>query len=165
MPARSVRLVIPQFKSREVPVQTDGAPKPANAAAQAILVVDDALPIRRKLAEILQRSGSGMQVAVHEATTPGAALDQFDALKPKVVLAELIGASADEGLEVILEMLRRDPSVRIILVTAEPADSPYVRRAVRVGVFAVVQKPLRHEKIRQALQELSSEDGGIDRLR
>jgi DNA-binding NtrC family response regulator len=157
--------VLPQFR-RDVPVRdadADSAAARTRSAPPAILVVDEALPVRRKLAEILSRST--VVGTLHEAATAEEALAAFTAHAPRIVLAEFVGKDADDGLELILDMLRRDPGVRIILVTAEPESSALVRQAVRMGVFAVVQKPLRHEKIRQALQELASEDGGIERLR
>ncbi|HEX2022620.1 MAG TPA: response regulator [Candidatus Thermoplasmatota archaeon] len=130
-----------------------------------VLVVDDALPVRRTLMEILHRVGgvSGAQVQI--AQRPDEALELFAKHHPSLVFAELVGAHPGEGLEMVGEMLRLDPKVRVVLVTAEDPSSALVRQAVRMGVFAVVPKPLRHERFRQVFSEIEAEEGGIERFR
>lgn len=133
-------------------------------AAQRVLVVDEALPVRRKLAEILARAGLDAD-QVRAAASGEEGLEAFVLHRPDVVFTELVGKDPEAGLAMVLEMLRIDPHARIVLLTAEPPESPLVRTAVRSGVFAVVPKPLRHDKIRQLLSEIEAEDGGIERFR
>lgn len=130
-----------------------------------VMLVDDAAPVRRNLLEILHRVGGvgGAQVAVAESLDR--AMELFAQQHPSLVFTELVGAHAGEGLEMIAEMLRLDPKVRIVLVTAEDPSSTVVRQAVRMGVFAVVPKPLRHERFRQVFSEIEAEEGGIQRFR
>lgn len=147
-----------------IPGSARAEPLEVNVELRRVLVVDDALPIRRKLEEILGRSGlSGGQVRC--ATTPEEAIEAFALDHPDLVFAELIGSDPVEGLEMVLEMLTVDPKAKIVLVTAEPTDSPLVRQAVRKGVFAVLPKPVRNDRIRQVLAEIENEDGGIERFR
>lgn len=149
--------MIPALGGKEVPQEAEASP-------ERVLIMDEALPVRNALAEILQKLG----VAEHDVeltSTAEEALAAFRRETPHVVFAELIGIHPEDGLEVIHEMLDRAPRAKIVLVTAEPRDSAEVRAAVRAGVFAVVEKPLRHEKIRQVMQELMAEEGGIERLR
>lgn len=145
-----------------------GAPEPeplrVSVDVRRVLVCDEAAPIRRKLQEILHRTGIG-NTEMRIARSSVEALECFALEHPHVVLTELVGRNPEEGLEMVLEMLSIDPQVRVILVTAEPPDSPLVRAAIRAGVFAVVSKPLRHEKVRQVLAELDAEEGGIERFR
>ena len=129
-----------------------------------LLVVDESIPIRRKLVEILQKLGTGATQIV-EASSAAEALEAFRAHRPQVVFAELIGVHAEDGLEIVHEMLEIDPASRVVLVTAESRESPEVRAAIRAGVFAFIEKPLRYEKIRQVLADLEAEEGGIERLR
>ena len=129
-----------------------------------VLIVDEALPVRRKLLEILHRAGlSGTQVQTVENSEQ--ALELFAREHPALVFAEFVGRDADTGLSMMLEMLQLDPHVKIVVVTAEDPEGPLVRHAVRAGVFSVVRKPLRHDKIRQVLSEIESEEGGIERFR
>lgn len=129
-----------------------------------LLVVDESLPVRAKLVEILEKLGSANS-QILQATTPAEAIEAFRAKRPHVVFTELIGVHPEDGLEIIHEMLEADPQARIVLVTAEPLQSPEVRAAVRAGVFAIVEKPLRYEKIRAVLADLEAEEGGIERFR
>lgn len=129
-----------------------------------ILILDEALPVRNTLVDILRKLGID-DGDVEQTTSADEALEAFRREVPHVVFAELVGIHPEDGLEVIHEMLDAAPGIKIVLITAEPRDSAEVRAAVRAGVFALIEKPLRHEKIRQVMQELSAEEGGIERLR
>lgn len=146
---------------------TGQTPHPRGAPAHAsrqVLVLDEAIPVQRALLESLAKLGIPRDEIV-VAATPEEALAAFRADPPRIVFAELVGARPEDGLEIVHEMLDRSPDTKIVLVTAEARDSPEVRAAVRAGVFAVVEKPLRSEKIRQVLQDLETEEGGIERYR
>lgn len=151
---------------RQIPFATTEPPAPRAPAEHdwRILVVDEAPPVRKKLLEILELSHAG-KYHVASAADAEAALEAFALSRPNIVLTELVGATPEEGLAMIGEMLAIDHDVRIILVTAEDPEGPLVRQAVRRGVFGVVQKPLRHEKIRQLLQEIHAEESGLARFR
>ncbi|HET6404389.1 MAG TPA: response regulator [Candidatus Thermoplasmatota archaeon] len=128
-----------------------------------VLIVDDALPVRRKLIEILHRSGLSA-TEMSQAESAEHALEIFAMQNPTLIFAEFVGEGS-AGLEMVLEMLHIDPQAKVVLVTADDPASPMVRAAIRAGVFGVVQKPLRHEAIRQILAEIESEEGGIERYR
>ena len=136
----------------------------AAPTSSRILIVDEALVVRNTLVEILRKLGVPME-DVEQATSADEALAAFRRDPPHVVFAELVGVHPEDGLEVVHEILERAPTAKVVLVTAEPRDSPEVRAAIRAGVFALVEKPLRHEKIRQVLQDLQAEEGGVERLR
>lgn len=129
-----------------------------------VLIVDDAAPIVRALRDILHRLGIPREDVVH-ASTPAEALAWFKDEAPRVVFAELIGVHNEDGLEVVLEMLERAPTAKVILLTAEGRDCPEVRAALRAGIFAHLEKPLRMEKVRHVMQELEAEEGSIERYR
>lgn len=150
--------MIPALGSRE-----DKPPAPRQRP-RSILVLDEAQPVRSALTEILHKLGVARD-DIRVATTAEEAIALFKADAPTVVFTELVGVHAEEGLEVIHEMLERSPECKIVLVTAESRDAPEVRAAIRSGVFAYVDKPLRHDKIRQVLQDLAAEEGGIERFR
>lgn len=129
-----------------------------------VLVVDESATVRAKLAEILHKLGTPA-TSLLEASTADEALAAFRAFHPSLVFAELIGVHPEDGLEIVHEMLDSGQGARIVLVSAESRESPEVRAAIRAGVFAFVEKPLRYEKIRQVLADLETEEGGIERLR
>lgn len=128
-----------------------------------VLVVDEAVPIQRKLLDILHRSG----IATTEITmcsTTDDALEAFALKHPTLVFCELVGEPS-RGLGMVLEMLAIDPQAKIVLVTAEDPAAPVVRSAIRAGAFGVVRKPLRFESIRGVLAEIENEEGGVERYR
>jgi len=128
------------------------------------LIVDEAVPIQRKLLDILHRAGFAAS-RVQMTADAESAMELFVREHPGVVFAEFVGDDPEEGLAMVLEMLKLDPQARVVLVTAEPRDSAVVRRAVRMGAFAVVEKPVRHETIRALLTDINNEAGGIERFR
>lgn len=148
---------------RDVAPKAEGAKTP-QLDAGIVLVVDESLPIRNKLVEILQKMGS-VGGRILQASNEDEALALFRQHRPRLVFAELIGVHPEDGLEIVHAMLELDPATRVVLVSAEPRDSPEIRAAVRAGVFAYVEKPLRYEKIRAVLADLEAEEGGIERFR
>lgn len=140
------------------------APDAVSLRLRRVLVADEALPIRRKLLEVLHRAGlSGQQVRTVQSAEE--ALEVFAREHPALVFTEFVGTGERAGIGMILEMLEVDPQAKIVLVTAEDPEGPLVRQAVRAGVFAVVRKPVRHEKIRLVLGEIEAEESGIERYR
>lgn len=129
-----------------------------------VLIVDEAIPVVRALRDILHKLGIAREDVVH-ASTPADALAWFRGDAPAIVFAEFIGVHNEDGLEVIHEMLDRAPQAKIVLLTAEGRDCPEVRAALRAGIFAHVEKPLRVEKIKQIMQDLQTEEGSIERMR
>jgi len=146
------------------PREASAAPREPPVDAGLILVIDESVPIRRKLVEILQKMGTSTGRVI-EATTGDEALAAFRQHRPRVVFAEFVGVHPEDGLEIIHEILDIEPATRVVLVTAEPRESAEVRAALRAGVFAYIEKPLRYEKIRGALADLEAEEGGIERFR
>lgn len=148
---------------RDAAPQDEHVPAP-HLDTGAVLVVDESLPIRNKLVEILQKTGA-VSGEILQASNEEEALALFRRHRPKLVFAELIGVRPEDGLEIVHAMLDHDPSTRVVLVSAEPRESAEIRAAIRAGAFAYVEKPLRHEKIRAVLADLEAEEGGIERYR
>lgn len=142
---------------------SDATPEPP-ARSRTVLILDEAAPVQRLLKEILTKLGVPAS-DIRACGDPEEALRIFLETRPHVVFAEFIGVHPDEGLDMIHAMLDAAPEAKIILLTAETRDAPEVRAALRAGVFAHVEKPLRHDKIRAVMAELESEEGGIERFR
>lgn len=156
--------MIPAFGGSEAHAPATTNASGPRSTPPRILVLDDALPVRSAVTEILHKLGVTDDEMV-VADNADDALTLFKTSAPEVVFAEFIGVHTEDGLEVLLEMLDRAPKTRIVLVTSEARDCAEVRAAIRAGVFAYVEKPVRHEKIRQVIQDLEAEEGGVERLR
>ncbi len=151
--------MIPQLRAKE-----SGSHDTVTLKIRKVLVIDEALPIRRTILDALHKLGINASEVVTVANAEDA-LEAFVQVKPTLVFTEFVGEILEEGRALVCEMLAIDPHVRVVLVTAEARDSPVVRAAIRCGAFAYLEKPLRHEKIRQVISEIEAETGGIERFR
>lgn len=131
---------------------------------RTVLVVDESATIRVLAQEILAKLGYRGD-AVDAVRLPREALARIGQPGgPSVVLMEL-DFEQEDGLPCALEMLERDPHLKLIVLTAEGTTCERVRRVVRAGAFAVLEKPLRHDKVRAVIADLDMEEGGIERVR
>lgn len=131
--------------------------------ARRILVVDESGAVRAKVLAVLAELERD-PIEVVTAASAEEALAQIRAAPPTLVFTDLVGATPEEGLRAILGVLQERPALPIVLVTAEAHESPLVHEAIRMGVFAVVHKPLRNDAIRGVLAEIETEESGVARF-
>jgi two-component system response regulator FlrC len=106
-----------------------------------ILVVDDEAILRDAMAEALRRSGH--EVDAFDAGAP--ALDRFAALGAQLVITDLKMPGLD-GLAVLDEVRRIDPSVPVLLVTAHGTVEAAVA-AMKRGAHDFIIKPFPLEEL------------------
>jgi two-component system response regulator HydG len=106
-----------------------------------ILLVDDETGILDTL-QILFR-GEGYDVAV--ANSGRAALDELEAGKPDIVLSDIRMPGAG-GLEVLAKAREVDPTLPVILMTAQASLQSAVR-AVNEGAYYYLQKPFANNEL------------------
>lgn len=118
-----------------------------NTQARSVLIVDDELPARLRLRQLLADIGE-WQVA-GEAGHGRQALDLCQQLDPDVVLLDIRMPQMD-GIEVArhLASLERPPAV--IFTTAY---SDYAIQAFEAQAIGYLVKPVRRERLHQALQQ------------
>lgn len=117
--------------------------------------------MRARIGDALRARGVA---GVVEAATPEDADAALAAGEPGIVFMEFLG-SPEEGARRVVDAMQRHPRAAVVLVTAEPPESPLVRRAVRMGAFAVLHKPLRGDDVRRALDAVEAESDDLVRLR
>jgi ActR/RegA family two-component response regulator len=69
------------------------------------------------------------------------------------------------GLNALRAMLEERPDARIVLVTALPGEHPDVVKAVSLGAFGHLGKPIRTEAVRKILSVVEAEAGRMGRIR
>lgn len=126
------------------------------------LVVDEALTVTRRTRTFLEQIGVPRD-RILEACSADEAMDIFRRNNPEVVLLSLTLPDRS-GHVVAEEMWNHDPGARIVLVTAAGRGDERVREALRSGVHAVLQKPIRESDIRDLDKMLSYELQGRDRI-
>jgi NtrC-family two-component system response regulator AlgB len=124
--------------------QQDSDPMTAGGAPWATLVVDDDAGVRQSLRLCLEASGA----RVLGVATGGAALEALDRSHFDVVFLDL-WLGADAGLDVLPEMLARQPDLGVIVVTAFASIESAVD-AIKRGAVDYVPKPFTPDQIRLA---------------
>lgn len=120
------------------------------------MIVDEALSVRLRLMQMLEQMGFHRS-RLTEASSVADVLGALDRGKPRLIFTEFLGIHPIDGLDLIHEILERAPLTNVVLVTSEPKDSPDVREAVRKGVFAVIEKPLRPEDLRRVMDAVDED--------
>lgn len=103
-----------------------------------LLIVDDDIGIRMKI-----RWGLGDRFDVVEAEDPESAMARFHEFKPAVVTLDirLSGHDSSDGMSLLSTMLVEDPSVCVIMVTAD-TDERIATRAMELGAWDYHTKPI-----------------------
>src|SRR5688500_6539562 len=118
-----------------------------------VMVVDDHPMWRDAVERDLQAAGFDV-VAV--AATGKEALARFPAARPQVVVLDL-QIPAPNGVEVTAEVLRHDPSARVLILSAsgEQAD---VLEAVKAGATGYLVKSASRQELLTAVRRVAAGD-------
>ena len=109
--------------------------------ATRILVIDDETAILDTLRILLRREGFQVETAV--GGQQGVA--RMEELRPDVVLSDVRMPNVG-GLEVLLAAKEMDPSLPVILMTAQASLQTAIR-AVNEGAFYYIQKPFANDEM------------------
>jgi two-component system chemotaxis response regulator CheY len=121
-------------------------------SAKRVLVVDDAVVMRRMIGRMLAEHGFEV---CGEATNGAEAVDRYKALAPDFVTMDLIMPEAD-GLHAVQEIISHDPAARIIMCASTKQRS-LVAEALAAGAKAFVTKPFRAPEMIDAIGTLFAE--------
>ena len=111
-----------------------------------ILVVDDAAFMRMRMSKILTEAG----YEVIQAENGLDAVAKYKANRPDAVLMDITMPEMP-GVEAVEEILREDPSARIVMVTSL-GHQEIVRRALGLGARYFLTKPLHLQAAAEALR-------------
>jgi DNA-binding response OmpR family regulator len=103
---------------------------------EKILVVDDELEVCDLLKEFLSARG----YEIHIATDGLSALEKLKAVSPHLVLLDMRMPGMD-GIEVLKEMKKIEPSVPVIMVTAVTEEDE-AKSTFQFGAFDYITKPV-----------------------
>lgn len=108
-----------------------------------ILVVDDELDIRELVAGVLEDEGYGARVAADS----DAALEAVAVRRPSLVLLDVwLQGSKLDGLELLDEIKRRDPSIPVLVISGHGNLDTAVA-AIRKGAADFIEKPFEAERL------------------
>lgn len=119
-----------------------------------ILVVDDEAPIRTLVAKILLKDGH----EVLEAENGQAACDLFSNAGVELIITDLVMPEKN-GIEMILELKKSNPSVKVIAISGGVGFSGYfdlLSVARLLGAKHIIKKPFTVDEIRKAVNDMLS---------
>jgi DNA-binding NarL/FixJ family response regulator len=118
-----------------------------------VMVVDDH-PMWRDAVE-RDLAAAGLDV-VAVAADGRSALARFSAARPQVVVLDL-QIPAPDGVEVTAEMVRQDPSVRVLILSAS-GEHTDVLAAVKAGATGYLVKSASREELLTAVRRVAAGD-------
>ena len=121
----------------------------------SVLVVDDALFMRRMLSEILKKEGIEI---VGEAENGKDAINKYQELKPDLVTMDIVMPKIEEidGIDAVKEIIKIDPQAKIIMVSAM-GQHALVVEAIQAGAKDFIVKPFQPSRVVEAIRRVLGE--------
>ncbi|MDR6376719.1 response regulator [Paraburkholderia caledonica] len=124
-----------------------------NHPALRVFLVDDAFPVRRRMAALFG-SLEGVEI-VGEAEEPGAAFEGIEARAAHLVVTEL-HLNGGSGMELLALLAQRMPHV-ITMVLTNRSGAWFRRACLTCGAQYFFDKTREFELARSAIQRIASE--------
>lgn len=114
-----------------------------------ILIVDDAVFMRMKLKDILEKNGFEV---VAEAQNGAEAIEKFKAEKPDLVTMDITMPEMD-GVEALKEIKKIDSNAKVIMCSAM-GQQTMVMEAIQAGALDFIVKPFDNERVIQSINKV-----------
>ena len=117
-----------------------------------VLVVDDALFMRKMLSDILVKDGHRV---VGEAENAKEAVTLYRKLKPDVMTLDMVMPEVDgtDSMKAIQEILALDGQAKIVMVSAM-GQQELVVQSIRAGAKDFIVKPFEPKQVTDAVRRL-----------
>ena len=112
-----------------------------------ILIVDDSASHRCLLRQLLEELGN----QVVEATNGSEALLLYDEVRPDLVALDRVMPELD-GVTTLERLRKVDPNVKVVMLSSSNTVSELLE-AREAGAQGFLLKPLRREKVREAIRK------------
>ena len=114
------------------------------------IIVDDALIMRARLREILEKDFS----IVAEASNGNEALEQYEKYKPDFITLDISMPQMD-GMDALQKILDAHPDANIIIVSAV-GQKQMVFKALSIGARDFIVKPFEADRVLKSINRLFS---------
>lgn len=118
------------------------------ASRTTVLLCDDSRALRMLTARQLTECGFDV---IGEADNGFAAVAQYEALRPAVVLLDLVMPQQD-GKQALRKILELDANARVVILSSLGAQSD-IEECLRAGAKSYLQKPIDPEAMVRVLRE------------
>ena len=117
-----------------------------------VLVVDDALFMRKMLSDIFAKGGHQV---IGQAENAKQAVTLYKKLKPDLVTLDIVMPEVDgmDSMKAIEEILALDKRAKIVMVSAM-GQQELVVQSIRAGAKDFIVKPFEPEQVTEAVRRL-----------
>ena len=117
-----------------------------------VLVVDDAIFMRKMISDILE--GNGMEI-VGEADTGALAVEKYKELKPDLVTMDIIMPEMN-GIDAVRQIMSNDSQARIVMCSAL-GQQALVQDALTAGAKDFLIKPFNPSRVIEVVSKILSQ--------
>jgi two-component system chemotaxis response regulator CheY len=114
-----------------------------------VLVVDDAIFMRKMISDILE--GNDMEI-VGEADTGALAVEKYNELKPDLVTMDIIMPEMN-GIDAVRQIVASDPQARIVMCSAL-GQQALVQDAIAAGAKDFLIKPFNPSRVIEVINKV-----------
>ncbi len=114
-----------------------------------VLIVDDAIFMRKMLGDILRKGGYEICAEARDGTE---ALEKYLQYKPDIVTMDIIMPDIS-GIDTVKEIIEKDRDAKIVMVSAMGHQS-LVIEAIQAGAKDYVVKPFQPSRVLEAVQRV-----------
>ena len=116
-----------------------------------VLLCDDSRALRMLTAQQLDACGYAL---AGEADNGVKAVEQYLALKPSVVLLDLVMPKVD-GKAALKRILELDPAARVVVLSSLGAQND-IEQCLKMGAKSYLQKPIDRDTLARVLGEVTA---------
>lgn len=117
-----------------------------------VLVVDDAIFMRKMISDILE--GNGMEI-VGEADTGALGVEKYKELKPDLVTMDIIMPEMN-GIDAVRQIMANDSQARIVMCSAL-GQQALVQDALTAGAKDFLIKPFNPSRVIEVVTKILSQ--------
>lgn len=121
-----------------------------NKMAKKVLIVDDAVFMRMKLRDILEKNGYEV---VAEAQNGLEAIERYNETTPDLVTMDITMPEMD-GVEALKKIKAEHPEAKVLMCSAM-GQQGMVMDAIRAGAVDFIVKPFDSDRVIKALDKVS----------
>lgn len=112
-----------------------------------IMIVDDALFMRKTIRKILEESG---YTDIIEAVDGESALEAYDEARPDLMLLD-ITMPGISGLDVLAEIRKKDSDAKVIMCSAVGQEM-MIQKAILMGADDFIVKPFKKDEFKKIVR-------------
>ena len=120
------------------------------AESMKVLICDDSMFVRKKLAAVLKNCGVG---EVIEASDGEQAVEMFKENKPDLTLMDIVMPKMT-GVEALKAILSADPKAKVVMASSVGTQEN-LKEAINAGAFDFLQKPIFDAQLEMLIKKIT----------